>query len=574
MNSDLIIFIYIIFILLFVFFTSIFYINFICIKWNNKLHSQIQENYKQICSISISYISNSQNKFKNFNFYQCNLRYFFLEIIKDGSKYTEETINIISQYNKFNVFKNLKNILVFRRLSNKINKIQVKIQKLNDMIQDFIELRHINADYKIFQARTLNSLKEKYEIISLDPKLNSNYSKKIHNLNDEVKDIDRNIELTDKEIECANFSVASHLIKDTQQRLYSLLSMINVFPTIIHIYNCTFPQLLTEMQNKTDQFIQNNMQNNFEEKINNRKSLIFKNLDKTYKMILNWEVEEAIKLTNTTFNNLNKLNKEISGIYERQMKYSEYYKNITQTIDVMLGDIQKVLIKFNSDLVLKSANDSEKIIYYKASRNYTEFQKNYNIFIKNTNYKYSKMKYDLSIMARELCIIIKKFINLLSHVIQVSKIYLKYNKFASGINNLIFNCEARVNKLMYYSKKYQNHISYSSYITKFQTFFNTIEKTKKINISKLKKSEVETTFTKLTNMKKEIDIFNSKIQDLVFLDALSEKLIIYNQRYLLKYPQIKNQLSDTKLAYKNNEINTSIKLSISLLENIKNIQTN
>ncbi len=473
---------------------------------------------------------------------------------------------IIFEYSYVNSeikFSFVRAILLFR-LYWKLKKLKSKIQELNAEIKNKINIKDIEDNYKINLLKKLEILEAKLnDIFVIYPVFENN--EKIKTL---VTDININIKLVDEKIDDGRFFESAKLLFHISKLVMNLFNIINIYPQVLdEIYRNIEKKIYlikeTQLYKKNDW--------RFEEY--NKIILEFDN--RCSEEILSIKLDLNELNYNDALNKFNKLSEyvhlfynEIQAINEIKFNYISDTELIWININSLAKNLENLIISsklYLGDIEL--LNDNERLILKKAHRIFEQWNIEINKFIQLRDKALSWDEYYN--LLNVLNLLIQNSTANTQYISEVNKIYNLHKKDVDQIHEKIFRLKNILNNLLRWLKNYSNQQFKNDFYNDIDILFKELDNIKMNNVYPSHTNRIKMINQNIADIEEKISDLEINIKQIILFDKLTEELIVYNNRYLITYPEFGDVLRDSKKAYNENDIDLSFRLSLSILNNIK-----
>ncbi len=487
-------------------------------------------------------------------------KYEFLNIFDKNFKDT------IMKYEKILVDKKivLIKIVFLHKIYLKMQKIESNIKKLNNFIKENLFIKDLQISYKLEQSKKFNYLCKEYDFLLYKYP----FLKKNEKIQNKINKINNSIEVIDEALDNGELLKSIKLLFKADEMTFDFFDIIYFYSKILdNLFElekilCKNSEKVLQDSDESDSFIKiyNENLEELNNKYNSLRSEIYDNLK-----ILNYE--KAIK-------NLILLLKKFDwfeNIYGDNLVLRQNLFKISSDVIKNIEEIQEHLqnLNVNSKIYIIKTNsllEEEKNI---LSENYNNI---YSLKIEMINFMKNKDKLQKEFLYSEIIIALIELIKLTlessNYIEKINNIYNKYNKEKNDAYKKIIFLKNKLNHLVLFIKKQNSIWVKKRYFSKINSYFKSLVLLKQKKFFELSFVDFKLELKKIDEIEKKIDFITKEISDIFLLNKLTEKIIVYNNRYLVHFPEIFDELNDAKKAFNHNEIDLSFSLSLSILNRI------
>ncbi|AXK51383.1 septation ring formation regulator EzrA [Spiroplasma alleghenense] len=464
------------------------------------------------------------------------------------------TLPLISNYKKVNeIYLTLK-------------EIQRKVQEINEEIEDAIEIELIQRSNSILVREVFQELKEEATMLTFG-KIEIDELK----LANTIQQIEGFFEEFYIELEEGNYRKSWDVLYKIDNSLIFLIELLDNIPTIISTILTTVPNKLIELKNK---YVTFGKVNERITKTAEQYSILEHNVD-TLRIKINNELKrlqykKANKLLAEIFDLINKFTNEV--------EYDDSLKNFFESNDEKMRYFIKEIDTACANI--EKAHRSIKAINKAPSPEWNNFEKTRYEFLKTKELAYkifaiidtssNLADLDLKTLKNNSKIVIQRALqnveNLENSVLEIEG---KTSSMEHLLNDVIFvqsilsQCEVKINQ----HRSVPELKKYLMPINELNQAINEFEEKKIIHAD----SEEEKKYIseKINDLAKRAWKLSSQINDTIFLDFISQEIILYMERFVDTHPGAEQVIATAEQYYHNRHLDQLIGYSFKQINNLK-----
>ncbi|AHI53221.1 septation ring formation regulator EzrA [Spiroplasma culicicola] len=460
--------------------------------------------------------------------------------------------------------KNLKKINVLFKRATDINST---IHDILTQIISSIEIEFIQRDFITYQRELFTELKKEVTILEL---LGLDFDKlKLEGIISNIEEIF--VEFFSN-LEQGKYKESWNSLTKVDAALRFLIELLDSIPHIISVISTFIPEQLIDIKNKHVTFSNDRtkLSRNAE-----KFAILERNIDKLRlgvdTEIRKLQYKKAQRILNQAFDLINNFRDSV----EHDDKLKDYFENNIDDIRTYFDNIDAAFRSIeraakNMDFINNSTNQ-EKTSFEIARANYFRHKaKSDAIFSKIDLNISTNQDLDLASLKEELLVSLKEAVNDIDALDKVSRIFDKNaTNTESLINQVIFvqtllnQCEVKINQ-------YKSIAELDRFITPIQELHNNLGKFTRESISKI--TSVDTS----NQVAKQVGAYSDQawnilrdLTDLIFLDYISQEIIIYLERYVGVIGQIEDLIVTCETLFQERKLENLIGYSIPILARIK-----
>ncbi|AOG60749.1 septation ring formation regulator [Spiroplasma helicoides] len=487
--------------------------------------------------------------------------------------YEKKLINYISILaglldDKKNLKPKFSNIKKFQHLYTDLEELHSVVHNLYTEIFNDIEIEYVQRDYITYEKELFSRLKD--EVTMLTFNYNDLDQEKLKELIDRIEGFFEEFYLL---LDDGKFKKSWEHLTNIHGSLKFLIELLDAIPEVYSMNTVTIPEKLLELKNKYVTFGTSS------------KSRITRDAQK-YKA-LELEIDNLrIKIKNEIINlQYKKANKTIEKLFEKiedfkiEVEHSDllkiYFENNIEDIRKSFDMVQKGSLEmekaFNHYESPTKLLSKDRIGFEEARLGFIRTKEQFDLLVANIDINDSNGKdFDLLKIKDDLLKIMNNVLNDIS----------KLEKSAKVINSKSVNLENFSNKVLqlqsFLSQAEIKIDQYKSIVELKDRFLGTIIEEQKSLDEFARSISMIKTIEQKEKAKQQLDqltyqVFNviNELNDAIFLDYISQEIIVYLERYIEKYPQIQDVILQCEHLFQQRQLEQVVNVAIRALTNIK-----
>ncbi|WP_338971601.1 septation ring formation regulator EzrA [Spiroplasma endosymbiont of Panorpa germanica] len=465
------------------------------------------------------------------------------------------TLPLISNYRKVN------------EIYLTLQEIKRKVQEINEEIEDAIEIELIQRSNSIIVREVFQNLKEEATMLTFG-KIEIDEVK----LADTIQQIEGFFEEFYIELEEGNYRKSWDVLYKIDNSLIFLIELLDNIPTIISTILTTIPNKLIELKNKYVTFGQANERIT---KTAEQYSILESNVD-TLRIKINNELKRL------QYRKANKLLAEIFDLIRNFINEVEYDDNLKNFFEENDEKMRYFIQEIDTACAnIEKAHRSIKAINKAPSPEWNNFEKTRYEFLKTKEMAYKIFavidtssniaELDLGLLKDNSKIVIKRALenieNLENSVIEIEG---KTSSMEHLLNDVIFiqsilsQCEVKINQ-------HRSVPELKKYLISIDELNQTITEFEEKRIVHADSEEEKKYLSeKINDLAKRAWKLSSQINDTIFLDFISQEIILYIERFVDVHPAAEQIIATAEQYYHNRHLDQLIGYSFKQITNLKN----
>ncbi|AHI54092.1 hypothetical protein SSABA_v1c06900 [Spiroplasma sabaudiense Ar-1343] len=456
---------------------------------------------------------------------------------------------------------------------NKINNIYLTLKEISNKVQDIIdeitaatEIELIQRDNSILVREVFQELKEEATILTFG-KIEIDEKK----LTETIQKIEGFFEEFYIELEEGNYKSSWDVLYKIDNSLIFLIELLDNIPTIISTILTIVPTKLIELKNKYVTFGQAN------EKISKNAesyAILEMNVD-TLRIKINNQLKRL------QYKKANKLLAEIFDLIKQFTNEVEYDDNLRlffeRNDEKMRQFIKEIDVACNN---IEKAHRSIKALNKAPTQEWKNFEKSRYEFSKTKELAYkifaaidtsdSITSIDLRSL-KEKCkeVIQRAVVNVESFEKAASEIEGKTSSMDYLINDVVFvqsilsQCEVKINQ-------HRSVVELKKYWTQISELNQAINQFNQSKIAPFDSEEEKNYITeRIEELSKRVWKLSRQINDTIFLDFISQEIILYMERFVDTVPNAENVIATAEQYYHNRHLDQLIGYSVKQISHFK-----
>ncbi|QGS52294.1 septation ring formation regulator EzrA [Spiroplasma tabanidicola] len=432
-----------------------------------------------------------------------------------------------------------------------------------------LEIEYIQRDFITFLKELFTSIKEEAVIITFSD-LDIDEKK----LSDLISKIEVLFEDFYLNMEEGWLNQCWKILGDIRSALVFLIQLLEAIPDIFSSVEAVIPEKLLDLKNKHVTF--GNATN--EKLTSNAKAFVSleKQVDILRVEVRNWIKKLQFKTASQKINEINDLIDNFKNTLEYDDKLKSYFSTRAESIKLSLENVVKATwniqkIYFNTNNVSK-IRSPERSDFEAARADFLKTKESFDLVFANFDVGINSGKeVNLIQLKDELLKVLTKAIDDIENLEKSTKIIEKNStNIISLENQIIFlqsilsQCEVKINQfksIQELKERFEESVNMEhAKLTSFS----------KERISKIKTNqEKEQAAIQLDRVANDIMMIFRDLNDAIFLDYISQEIMIYLERYVGKFDGVEQLIIQCEKLFKQRHLEQLINLSLDALTKIK-----
>lgn len=461
----------------------------------------------------------------------------------------------------------LKNFKKFSYICEKVEFINKTIHELFIETRDAIEIEYIQRDSLAFQRELFTKLKEELIILQF-----SDIDLEKEMLNETLSKIEQLFQNFYICIDDGDYKKSWDCLYKIESALIFLIELLDVIPYILSTITTVIPEMMLELKNKHITFGNNYRKSNKNAenyaKLEASVDALRIKINKNIKRLL---YKKAIKNLNKAFNYVEEF--RISVEYEDDLKrfFEENAENIRENFELINKASRAIEKAFKNVNISSKTQSKEKLDFEETRAQFIKTkEKSDLIFSKLDVAKNDGRAVDFLEIKDSLLDVMQQALKDIEKLEKSAKDAEKQNTNIDSVyNQVIFmqsilsQCEVKINQ-------YKSIMELNKFTEPINQLYKEIEYLTKENLLKIKTVEEKDRVNNYINLQlgKAWEIASS-INDTIFLDFISQEIIIYLERFVGLDKKIDKVIKECEMLFHNRELEQLLGYSLNILGKIK-----
>ncbi|AKX33821.1 hypothetical protein SLITO_v1c01550 [Spiroplasma litorale] len=469
--------------------------------------------------------------------------------------------------NKKTTSPNLKNIKLYNEIYNRLINVNKNVHLVYIEIMNALQMEFIQRDTLTFQKDLFKSLKDEVIMTTFkDIKINDGkLSNTIESIEELFEDFYYNLDI-------GKYKESWETLLKIDQALIFLIELLDSIPYIISTIQNVIPQHMIDLKNKYVTFGQN--KGKLKANANKYSELEFeidKSRVKINNELLKLQYKKAYKWLNQIFNKIN----EFKVIFEEEDNIKTFFEtkidNIREIFHAISNAVYAVDKKFQEYEPFSKTPSPDKMEFEIVKKNFHSTKSRADLIFSEVDIASSKGgSLNFVDLKNKLLDVMRDSVNDIEALEKSIKALGRKSVNTDSIVNQVIFIKSCLNQCNVKIRQYKSILELEKFVTPIQDYFTQISKYTKTYISKIKTNEEREYVKKeVDSILKDVTVLITDLNDSIFLDYISQEIIIYLERYVGIVPNIEKVIYDCENLFKSRNLEQLIGYSLKVMGTIK-----
>ncbi|AKU79403.1 hypothetical protein STURON_00157 [Spiroplasma turonicum] len=486
--------------------------------------------------------------------------------------YEKEFLNIITDFHKKLMEKastrpSFKNIQSYKEFYNRLINVNKNIHTIYIEIMNVLEVEFIQRDALTFQKELFRVLKE--EVIMASYTGVDINEKKLSNTLDSIEELFKNFY---ENLDVGKYKESWESLLKIDQALIFMIELLDSIPYIISTIQNAVPKQLIELKNKYVTFGAKNKKLKFNAtKYSNLEETIDKLRIKIKEELLKLQYKKAYKWLNDIFENIESFKEMLEEEDTIKTFFENKIDNIRNIYLSLSDSIFTMYKKFMEYEIGSKYQSEEKILFEKTKQNFLYNKSEAEKIIADVDIAINRgTSLDFPNLKSKLQNVLKETLKDIEDIEKAAKLLNKKSINVDSILNQVIFIKSCLNQCNVKIKQYKSIIELSKFIEPIDELLISISKFSPNIIQKVTSVEQRLVInSQVDDLLKQATELITNLNDTIFLDFISQEIIIYLERYVGIINDIDKVIYNCESYFKNRNLEQLIGYSLDVLGKIK-----